>query len=325
MRPLVFIPEPIASCGFKLLSAECECLAPWKGRSESAQNGSQHRELLYQADAVIVRLFRITDADLQRATRLKIIAKHGVGTDNIDCLAATRRRIPVTYTPDAATDPVAEHTIALMLALARNLWSAHAAVINGEFLVRKRFQGVELNRKTLSIIGLGRIGQRVGEIAAKGLHMTVCAHDPLRKEPLEFDFPVTLGTLESVLQSADFLSLHLPSAPQTRHMINARSLALMKPSCRIINTSRGAIVDELALAEALTSGAIAGAALDVFEEEPIPASHPLCRAPNTLFTPHISSSTQESLDRMSLEAAQAVLDALHGRLPTYLANPEVLQ
>jgi D-3-phosphoglycerate dehydrogenase / 2-oxoglutarate reductase len=325
MRPLVFIPEPIAHRGFELLSAVCECLAPWKNGPESSQNGNQHRELLYEADAVIVRLFRITDTDLQRARRLKIVAKHGVGTDNIDCQAATRRRIPVAYTPNAATDPVAEHTIALMLALARNLWPAHAAVINGEFFARKQFQGVELNGKTLSIIGLGRIGTRVGEIAAKGLRMTVCAYDPFRKEPLESDFPVTLGTFESVLQSADFLSLHLPSALETKHMINARSLALMKPSCRIINTSRGAIVDELALTEALVAGAIAGAALDVFEEEPIPANHPLRRAPNTLFTPHISSSTQESLDRMSLEAAQAVLDVLHGRVPMYLANPEVLQ
>jgi len=155
--------------------------------------------------------------------------------------------------------------------------------------------------------------------------MKVCAYDPFRKEPLELDFPVTLDTLESVLRSADFLSLHLPSTSETKHMINARSLALMKPSCRIINTCRGSVIDELALAKALVEGSIAGAALDVFEEEPIPPTHPLCRAPNTVLTPHISSSTQESLDRMSLEAAQAVLDVLDGKIPTYLVNPEVLQ
>ena len=325
MRPVVFIPEPIAPCGLRLLGVTCECVTPWENGSSSSTNGNQHRELLYEADAVIVRLFQITDIDIKRATRLRIVAKHGVGTDNIDCLAATKRRIPVAFTPNAATDPVAEHAIALMLALARNICPAHAAVINGEFSARKQLQGVELNGKVLSIIGLGRIGTRVGEIAVKGLRMTVRAYDPFRKEPLQSDFPVTLDSFESVLRSADFLSLHLPSASATKHMINARTLALMKPSSRIINTSRGAVVDELALAEALVAGRIAGAALDVFEEEPISPNHPLCRTPNTVLTPHISSSTQESLDRMSLEAAQAVLDVLDGRAPMHLANPEVLE
>ena len=161
----------MAPCGLKLLSAGCECVAPWTNGNDSASspNGNQHRDLLYEADAVIVRLFRITDTDMQKATRLKIVAKHGVGTDNIDCLAATRRRIPVSFTPNATTDPVAEHAIALMLALARNTCPAHAAVINGDFSARKQLQGVELSGKILSIIGLGRIGTReLGRLQSRG-------------------------------------------------------------------------------------------------------------------------------------------------------------
>ena len=322
-RPIVFVPEPIAASGMALLKAECECLAPW-GSGDAMPPESRLREMLYAADAVIVRLFRITADDLARANRLKVVAKHGAGVDNIDCQAASAQRIPVVYTPDATTNAVAEHTLALMLALARQVCPAQAALREGRFGERGRFKGAELAGKTLAVIGLGRIGARVAHVAALGLDMQVHAYDPcVSKE--SYAGPASLeDSLEAVLRKADFLSLHVPLTPDTRQLINAHTLALLKPDCRLVNTSRGAVIDEAALVAALEKGQLAGAALDVFAEEPLPADHPLCRAPNILLTPHISSSTQECLERMSLQAAQGVLDVLQGRRPTYPVNPEVL-
>ena len=318
-RPTVFIPEPIATPGLALLAPDCDCLAPWQTGAASSP-----RELLYQADAVIVRLFQIDEQDLRQASRLKVIAKHGAGVDNIDCRAATARRIPVVYTPAANSNAVAEHTLALMLALARQIVPASNTLLAGRFSERNRFQGVELAGKTLGLIGLGRIGAQVARLAHAGLAMTVYVYDPMVTQTNYSGPAILTDSVEEVLRRADFLSLHVPLTPATRHLINTRSLQWLKPTCRLINTSRGAVIDEAALAVALGEGRLAGAALDVFETEPLPASHPLCSMPNTLLTPHISSSTQESLERMSLQAAQGVLAVLHGTLPEYVVNPEVL-
>lgn len=317
-RPVVFVPEPIAPAGLELLKPECECVAPWE-----AGAANPPRELLYQADAVIVRLFRIDDQKLRRSNRLKVIAKHGAGVDNIDCQAATARRIPVVYTPTANTNAVAEHTLALMLALARQIGPASTALLAGRFNERSRFQGMELAGKTLGIIGLGRIGAQVARMAHHGLDMLVSAYDPLVTKKSYSGPAIITDSLETVLRQADFLTLHVPLTPDTRHLINARSLQWLKPTCRLINTSRGAVVDEAALATALIESRLAGAALDVFETEPLPANSPLCTAPNTLLTPHISSSTQEALERMSLQAAQGILAVLHGCRPEFVVNPEV--
>jgi D-3-phosphoglycerate dehydrogenase len=317
-RPIVFVPEPIAPAGLELLKPECECVTPWQTGA-----GDSPCELLYQADAVIVRLFRIDEQDLRQSNRLKVIAKHGAGVDNIDCQAATARRIPVVYTPTANTNAVAEHTLALMLALARQIGPASAAVCAGRFSERNWFQGVELAGKTLGVVGLGRIGGQVARLAHYGLDMSVCAYDPFVTN-MNYSGPALIAdSLEMVLRQADFLSLHVPLTPGTRHLINAQSLQWLKPTCRLINTSRGAVIDEAALVTALNEGRLAGAALDVFETEPLPANSPLCTAARTLLTPHISSSTDEALERMSLQAAQGILAVLHGHRPEFVVNPEV--
>jgi D-3-phosphoglycerate dehydrogenase len=323
IRPVVFIPESIAASGLTLLKSKCECLAPWQGGGVTPPE-SQLREMLYTADAVIVRLFRITVHDLERASRLKVIAKHGAGVDNIDCQAASAQCIPVVYTPDATTNAVAEHTLALMLALARQVCPAQAALREGRFSERSRFKGIELADKTLAIIGLGRIGARVAHMAAFGLEMRVHAYDPCVSRESYGGPAILEDSFETLLPKADFLSLHVPLTPDTRQLINAHALVLLKPGCRLVNTSRGAVIDEVALVAALQTGRLAGAALDVFGEEPLPADHLLCHAPNILLTPHISSSTQECLERMSSQAAQGVLDVLEGRRPAHLVNPEVL-
>ena len=321
MKPTVFVPEPIAACGMALLEAACDCVAPWaEGR---VPTDAEAREMLHGADAVIVRLFEMGAADLERCPRLKVIAKHGVGVDNIDCDAATARGIPVVFTPKANANSVAEHTVGLMLALARNVVPASVALREGRFADRSQFIGVELAGRTMGIVGLGRIGSRVAEIAATGLAMQVCGYDPY-VAPGAYSGPAErLASLDELLAAADFLTFHVGLTAETRHLLDDRRLARLKPGCRVLNTSRGAVIDERALIRALEEGRISGAALDVFEEEPIAADHPLCRAPNVLLTPHIASSSRESMDRMATDCAQGVLDVLQGRTPADVVNPDV--
>ncbi len=267
--------------------------------------------------SALTRLYKINEWDITQSRRLKVIAKHGVGVDNIDIEAAKTADIPVVYTPTANANAVAEHTLALMLALSRKVAPASAATRAGHLNDRGQFLGVELAGKTLGVIGLGRVGSRLAQMAALGLQMSVHAYDPFVKQK-DYSGPAILeDSLEKLIRSADFLTLHLSLSPDTKHLINEQTLSWVKPDCRVINTSRGAVIDEAALSLTLVEGRLAGAALDVFEQEPLPADHPLIHSPNTLLTPHISSSTRESLDRMSFQAAQGVLDVLKGRTPEY--------
>jgi D-3-phosphoglycerate dehydrogenase len=309
-KPIVLAPEKIAACGLELLRANCQ-----------VESSPQHLE---RADAVLVRLFEVRSKELARASRLKVIAKHGVGVDNIDVAAATARRIPVVFTPAANANAVAEHAVALMLALARQIAPAAQALRDGRFADRNKFEGVELAGKTLGVLGLGRIGSRVAQVASAGLGMRVLGYDPMIR-PGTYEGPATLDdSLDALWPQCDVITLHVPLSPQTRHLLGRATLAKLKRGCRVVNTSRGAVIDEAALAEALHAGHLGGAALDVFETEPLPTDHPLCTAPNTLLTPHISSSTVESLDRMATDAAQGIIDVLQGRRPRYLVNPEAI-
>jgi D-3-phosphoglycerate dehydrogenase len=313
MKPLVVLPEPIAEPGLRLLQGRCE-----------VECGPHAVQFLDRADGVLVRLFRFGKEEFSRSPRLKVIAKHGVGTDNIDVGAATARRIPVVFTPAANANAVAEHAITLMLALSRRIATADRAVREGKWTDRPPLEGVELVDKKLGVVGLGRVGSRVARIAAAGLGMNVIAFDPMI-QPGNYDGPATLvGSIDELLPECDFLTLHVPLTSQTNQLLGRGNLARLKPGCRIVNTSRGQVIDEAALVEALQRGTIAGAALDVFENEPLPTDHPLCRAPNVLLTPHVSSSTRESLERMATHAAQGVVDVLEGRRPSYPVNPEVL-
>ena len=322
MKPVVFIPEPIAASGIELLQDQCEIVAPW--RDGDAVSDDRLRSLFYEADAAITRLFRVGADDIERCRNLKVIARHGVGVDMVDCRAAAAHGIPVLYTPGANSRSVAEHTIALIMVLARQIGPAWQAVLNGRFDQRTSFEGIELAGKTLGLIGLGQVGRRVAEIAAQGLKMDVRGYDPIIEKDSYEGSASLEDSLEAVLRRADFLSLHVPLSPQTKHMLREKHLRQLKPGCHIVNTSRGGVIDEAALVRALESGEVAGAALDVFETEPLPAGHPLCSAPNTLLTPHIAGATREALDNMARDAAQGVLDVLNGRRPRHAVNPEVL-
>ena len=243
-------------------------------------------------DVIVVRSRTKVGKDvIDRASRLKLIARPGTGLDNIDLRAANTRGIEVVNSPEALVEAVAEQVVGLMLALARKTTEADASTRAGGW-EKERFVGVELKGRTIGIAGMGRIGRRVGEIA-KVLGMTVLGYDivEIGKDVLS-SIGCTMVDLDTLFSSSDFVTLHVPLSPETRHLVDARRLTLMKQSAFLINTSRGEVVDEHALAEALASGSIAGAALDVFEKEPPSAE--LIAAPHLIATPHLGGQTAEA-------------------------------
>jgi D-3-phosphoglycerate dehydrogenase len=255
---------------------------------------------------------RITDALMQNASALKVIGRAGVGVDNIDVAAATRRGIAVLNTPSGNTMAAVEHSIAMLLALARHIPAAHHSLVVEGSWQRAKFTGVELYGKTIGILGLGKIG---GRVAARclGLEMTVLGYDPFLSAERAKTMGVELvAELDDLLARCDFLSLHLPGSGATAGLLNAERLQRCKPGVRIVNCARGNLIDESALATALHDGRVAGAALDVFAQEP-PTDSPLLQAPNLVATPHLGASTVESQRKVGMQIAEQVADALdHG-------------
>lgn len=247
---------------------------------------------------------------------LKIIARWGVGYDSVNLAAATRNGIVVTYTPGVLDDAVADYTFALLLSLARRVHEAHATMQHGEW---KHSWGDDVAGKTLGIIGLGRIGKAVARRAA-GFNMRVLAQTP---HPSPASSGVEFVPLEKLLAESDFVSLHAALTPVNHRMIGEAQLRKMKRGAYLINTARGALVDETALVRALGEGWIAGAALDVFSSEPLPAQSPLRTAPNLLLSPHQSSYARGTGERVSLTAAQAIVDLMNGKKPQNVLNPKV--
>jgi D-3-phosphoglycerate dehydrogenase len=261
------------------------------------------------AHALIVRSeTQVTEDLLAAAPELVLVARAGIGVDNINVEAATRRNVAVLNAPGANTVSAAEQTFALLLALLRKVTVAVQSMRMGEW-DRKRFIGTELNSKTLSTLGLGRIGQRVAGIA-RAFGMEVLACDPYVSPESARNIGVTLTTLEDALKRADVVSLHMPLTDVTRKTINAERLALMKPTAVLVNTARGGLVDEQALAHAVETGQLAGAALDVFETEPLPADSPLRSSNKIVLTPHLAASTTEAQERVATEICEVVRQSL---------------
>lgn len=269
----------------------------------------------------MVRNYVVDAAGLDGAPRLRCVVKHGVGYDNIDVEAATARNLPVLWTPEANADGVAQHAMALILALANRLNEAEAAVRDGRFLERIDFGARELNDLVLGIVGLGRIGRRVARRAQAGLGMRVKAYDPYVDDT---DPATKVDSLEQLLAEADVVTLHVPLTDETRAFINTPRLAVMRKTALLINTSRGPVIDEPALVAALHEGRLAGAGLDVFADEPPAADHPYLSAPNVILTPHVAGLSDQSLVRVARQAAQGILDVLQGRQPADVVNPHVL-
>jgi D-3-phosphoglycerate dehydrogenase len=305
----VVVRESIAETGIDLLRAG--------GLDVVVDADTPLEVLLADADALIIRsATKVTAEVLALAPVLKVIGRAGVGVDNVDVEAATRRGIVVANAPESNVISAAEHTVGLLVALARNIPQAHAALREGRW-ERSRYGGVELADKTLGVLGLGRIGQQVAR-RALGLQMKVLGHDPYVSEERFRELGVEPASFDEVLQRADFLTLHLPLNDSTRGAIGAAQIERMRDGVRIVNAARGELLDEDALVAALESGKVAGAAVDVFVVEPY--SGPLLQAPNIIVTPHLAASTDEAQDRAGVIVAEQVAAALRGELVTNAVN-----
>ncbi len=290
MSHRVLVTDPLAQEGLELLRAEPGLEVVVASKLEPAKL----KAMLAEADGIVIRSgTQLTAEVLRDQPRLRVIVRAGVGVDNIDVPTATRQGIVVMNTPGGNTVSTAEHTLALILALSRNVAQANDSLKAGRW-DRNKFTGTQLGGKTLGIVGLGRVGLAVAR-RAQGFDMKVIGFDPFLSAERAAELGIeTVSPLDDLWGRCDNISLHTPLSAETRNLIGPEALAKMKPSVRIINCARGGLIDEPALAEALTSGRVAGAAVDVFDPEPPPADHPLVGHPKVLVTPHLGASTVEA-------------------------------
>ncbi|MEM3703977.1 MAG: C-terminal binding protein, partial [Candidatus Bathyarchaeia archaeon] len=280
------------------------------------------------ADILMVVYAKITEKIINSAVKLKGIVRYGIGVDNIDLKAASKRRIPVANVPDYCIGTVADHTFALLLALNRKLLLADNALRSGKWGAwtspSAKFMGADLEGKTLGLIGIGKIGAAVAA-RAKGFGMKIIAHDPYIQKEVAEKLGIELVNLETLLKNADFVSVHCPLTNETYGMIGEKELKLMKKTAYIINTARGPIIQEKALHKALKNGWIAGAGLDVYEKEPPEIDNPLFKLENVVLTPHIAYYTQEAIWRLEMTAVDEAIRILQGQLPRNLVNKEAFE
>ncbi len=315
-RPRILVCDPLAEDGLRLLREAGEV---------DVVPGLSEAELIAKVpgyDALVIRSgVKITAPIIAVADTVRVIARAGVGVDNIDVAAATHKGIVVVNSPGGNTLSTAEHAIALLLALARQIPQANASLVAGRW-DRKSFMGHQVTGKTLGVVGLGRIGSEVAR-RARGLEMTVQAYDPFVSQDYAAAFGVMLVDLDTLLRTSDYVTLHASLTEETRGLLDAARLALMKPTACLINCARGGLIDEPALYAALTSGGLAGAALDVFCEEP-PCDLALVQLPNVVATPHLAASTQEAQEVVAVEAAEQVVAVLRGEMPRWPVNAPTL-
>lgn len=276
------------------------------------------------ADALLVRMPVTADA-IRAGHRLRVVARHGVGLDYIPVDVCTELGIPVVYTPDANTESVAEHVVGTMIALAHHVVRADRAVRAGRWNDRDHLMGIDIRGRAIGIIGVGRIGARVAQICRDGFGMRILGYDFHLDDKTILERGAEPRTLQSLLAESDFVTLHTPSTPQTRHMIDAAAIATMKPSACLINHARGALVDTAALTDALKASRLSGAAVDVLETEPPPPSLELVQLENVIVTPHSAALTDEAMRRMGCDAGEDILRVLRGQAPLACANPQTLR
>ena len=314
----VVVTEPIHPAGVELLEASGVdvVLLPPGSDEETLQ------EQAPRADALVTRGgVKVTRAFMESSPRLKAVGVHGIGCDHVDLEAARDLGRVVLNTPYALTESVAEMAMALMLALTRRVVSADKAVRAGEWNRKyDDLRGVEIMGKTVGIVGLGKVGTALAR-RLKPFGVELIYHSRTRREEIEAETGAVKVGLDELLRRSDIVSLSLPYSPETHHMISGGELAAMKDGVYLVNTARGRIVDQAALVEALESGKVAGAALDVFEEEPLDTGSPLASMDNVILTPHLAASSEEAMRRMAVQVAEGVLRALRGERP---AHPVVI-
>ena len=320
----VLVSDPIDQTGIDILSQVAQVDV------RTGLSPAELKAIIGDYDALMIRSgTQVTAEVIGAATKLRIIGRAGVGVDNVDVPAATKRGVIVVNSPEGNTIAAAEHALALMLSLSRHVPHAHASTMAGGW-DRKTYVGNELYKKKLGVVGLGKIGSHVARVA-KAMGMEVMAYDPFISAERAQQLQVRLMALPALFAEADYVSLHLPRTPETENLVNAELLATMKPTARIVNCARGGIVDEAALAEAVQKGVIGGAALDVYAKEPLAADSPLRSvAQRLILTPHLGASTEEAQENVAVDVAEQIRDVLLG-LPARSAvnipglTPEVME
>lgn len=319
---LLWTSTPLRSQALAVLEGSATVLV-----SKLSESTGEWYEEAAAADIIMVRGSTFVTGEVmdRLGSRLRIVARSGIGVDRIDLDAATKRGILVVNTPDGPTESTAEHAIALLLNLCKQVAVGDRILRAGRPFpaLSEMTPGLETAGAVLGLLGLGRIGSRVAAIA-RALGMKVLAYDPFVSQERAATLDVELcPSVEALLPRVQVVSLHCPSTPETRHLINADTLKLLPAGSYLINVARGALIDHDALYDALSSGHLAGAGLDVFDPEPPIANHPLFSLPNTICTPHIGSYTAAGLERMQVMACEQVVSALRGERPTNLVNPDV--
>ena len=321
MRPTVVVTNPVHIAVIERLEqAGCEVFRFDQNPDPAAQNAAFAR-----ADGILLRSFPFTAEVIARCTRLRAVGKHGAGVDNCDIPAMNARHIPLANTPGGSNaTAVSEGALSLMLSVLRSVPALDQAVRTGNFEVRFSARLGDLWEHTVGIVGLGRIGTHVARICGPGFNMRVIAYDPFLSEAeMRTRGAEKIDSLERLLELSDVVTIHTPLTPETKHFIGAAQFKRMKPSAILINTSRGPTVDPKALYDALSSGTIRGAGIDVFDPEPLAAGDPLLALSNVVFSPHSAGLTEESTRQMSVQTAEVVLEMLAGTRPVSLLNPEI--
>jgi D-3-phosphoglycerate dehydrogenase / 2-oxoglutarate reductase len=317
----VLIIQPFHERGMALLEARADIgfeIVDGKSEAELA-------EKIREADAATIRTAPLPASVIDQAVRLKVVSRHGVGYDNVDLAALTRRGIPLAIAADANATAVAEHTLFFMLALAKQALRHDRAVREGKWEIRNRFETVDLMGRRVLILGYGRIGREVAKRCA-AFDMQVSVYDPyVQANVIENDGYRSVPEFAPVLPDTDILTVHMPLDAESRHLIGSFELAALPSHALVINCARGGIFDEAALHAALTSGAIAGAGIDVFEREPPPEDHPLFGLDNVILSPHTAGMSQEAAIRMAISTARNALAGIDSKLdPSMIVNREVL-
>ena len=316
-RPILAILDPIHADGVAILRSAGEVVELFARDVEATR-------VWPLVDGLVVRTSPLRGELIAHCPRLRAIGKHGVGVDNIDIAAATAAGIVVFNTPGANALAVAEGAVALMLAVAKRQRAGHDLVACGRFAERGPWRAGDLSGKTLGLVGGGRVAGEVARVCSRGFGMTVLVYDPYAgAAQAEAIGAEKVHSLDAMLPRADIVSIHTPLTAETRGLLGRGRIAHMKPGAILVNTARGGIVDEGALAEALAAGRLGGAGLDVFEEEPPPPDHPLLALANVVLSPHVAGITEDSARKMAVGAAQGVVDVLEGRRPEAILNPEV--
>lgn len=311
----VLIPQDIAEEGKSYLRER-----GYEIKMGSGETVEAIKKDVIDCDAILARTAPFPAEVLEASNKLKVIARHGVGVNNIDINKASELGIYVTNAPESNSNTVAELALGFIIALGRNLIASDKATRTGDFAFRNRQIGIDLQGKTLGVLGIGKIGQLLSLKAYHGLSMKVIGYDPLIKKE---DFPKEverMGDRDTLFSSSDFVSVHIPSIPETKKSIGIREFRLMKPTAFFMNLARGDIIVEEDLVKALQEGMLAGAGLDVYEKEPPQQDHPLFTLENVLLTPHNAALTKECMIRMAVHAAQGIDEVLTGKTPTWPVN-----